>query len=188
MASVSKSVIMATTWPRKRRGKPVKNDPKTKRDALAARRVLRDAHRARHELLKVASEGNIASWRLRWVTVITILRAVGLVLRNIDSQRSSEMNAAIMAAWKRWDQEAFQHLIFHEFIKRERDTILKQYRFGTTAVVSADTVGPSDTTGPYANLLIGDRTYSVFEAVDSAISWWEKEISKIEADAGNSEV
>src|SRR5215813_8732733 len=34
---------MAQTWARKRRGKPVRNDPFTKADALAARRVLRDA-------------------------------------------------------------------------------------------------------------------------------------------------
>ncbi len=76
------------------------------------------------------------------------------------------------------------HLIFHEFIKRERNTILKEYRFSTAALMSSDTTGPVEPSGPATVLLIGERTYSVHEAVNSAISWWESEIDKIEADAG----
>jgi len=60
---------MAQTWARKRRGKPLHGDPHTKVDALAARRVLRDAHRARHELAKALQSDVASARRLRWVTV-----------------------------------------------------------------------------------------------------------------------
>ena len=95
------------------------------------------------------------------------------------------MKTAVAAAWQRWDQDAFQHLIFHQFIKRERDTILKEYRFEAGAIVSADADAQTEASGPHAALLVGDQQYSVIEAVDSAISWWEVEIDKIEEGANS---
>ena len=80
---------MARTWGRKRRGKLVRNDPFTKVDALAARRVLRDAYRARNELAKAFESDVAATHRLRWVTVITLLRAVGHALDSVDVRRRS---------------------------------------------------------------------------------------------------
>jgi hypothetical protein len=176
---------MAQTWARERRGKkPVRNDPFTKADALAARRVLRDAYRARHELAKAFQSDVAATHRLRWVAVITLLRAVGHALNSVDARRSPAMKEAAKAAWTRWDQNPLHHLIFHEFIKRERDVVLKEYRFTTGRVAVGEAVKPIQTIGLSTVLLIGDRSYSALEAVGAALAWWEAEISQIEHEAG----
>jgi hypothetical protein len=175
---------MAQTWARKRRGRPVRNDPYTKVDALTARRVLRDAYRAQQELAKAFQSDVVATHRLRWVTVITLLRAVGHALESVDVQRSLSMKEAAKAAWTRWRQNPLHHLIFHEFIKRERDVVLKEYRFTTGRVNVGEPVKAAETIGPSTVLLIGDRSYSALEAVDAALAWWEAEISQIEHEAG----
>lgn len=171
---------MAQTWGKNRQAKPLRGDRWTKTDALAARRVLRDAYRARHEF-KAAQSDKAATCRLRWVAVVTLLRTVGHTLKSIDARRSPALKYAIQAAWDRWHASPFHHLIFHEFIKRERDMLLKEYRFPagrlTTAGETAEMIGPSTL------LLIGDRSYSAHEALGAALSWWELEIAKIEDDA-----
>ena len=98
-------------------------DPRSRADALAARRVLRDAYRARGDLAEAFQAGRHTDCRLRWVTAITLLRVVGHALDNIDGRRSPEMKAAIKAAWSRWSKCRFDHLIFHEFIKKECPTL-----------------------------------------------------------------
>jgi hypothetical protein len=94
------------------------------------------------------------------------------------------MKEAAKAAWTRWRQNPRHHLIFHEFIKRERDVLLKEYRFTTGRVTVGEPVKAAETIGPSAVLLIGDRSYSALEAVDAALAWWEAEISQIEHEAG----
>jgi hypothetical protein len=176
---------MAQTWPRKSRGKPVRGDPFAKVDALAARRVLRDAYLARAELAKAFQSDRAATHRLRWVAVITLLRAVGHALDSVDVRRSTAMKQAAKAAWTRWRQNPLHHLIFHEFIKSERDVVLKEYRFTTKRVttVGEPSVKGVESIGPSTVLLIGDRSYSALEAVDAALAWWEAEINQIEDEA-----
>ena len=175
---------MAETWPRTRRGKKKRNNPYTKYDALAARRVLRDANRARTEFSKALSSDNIATLRLRWITAITLLRAVGHVLKNIDASRSPALESAISAAWKRWDTQPFHHLIFHEFIKKERDTLQKEYRASIFPRPSAEQQR-TETPSVYSAILVGDRSYSPIGAINASIAWWETELGHIEAEAGN---
>jgi len=176
---------LAQTWARKRRGKPVLNDPFTKVDALAARRVLRDAYRARDGLAKAFKSDGAATHRLRWVAVITLLRAVGHALDSVDVRRSSAMKETAKAAWARWRQNPLHHLIFHEFIKRERDVVLKEYRFTTGRVAAVgEPLKAIESTGPAIVLLVGDRSYTALEAVDAALAWWEAEIGQIEHEAG----
>jgi hypothetical protein len=93
------------------------------------------------------------------------------------------MKEAAKAAWTRWRQNPFNHLVFHEFIKRERDVVLKEYRFTTGRVTYGEPVKAAGTIGPSTVLLIGDRSYGVLEAVDAALAWWEAEISQIEQEA-----
>lgn len=175
---------MARTWSRIRREKTKKNSPFTKFDALAARRALRDAYRAKHELSAALSSNDLAIIRLRWITATTILRSVGYALRNIDASRSSDLKCAIDTAWNRWKANAFQHLIFHEFIEKERNNILKEYRASIFPSTSAKEK-TEDAPKIYSSLLVGDRSYSPLEAVDASIRWWEAELSHIEAQAGN---
>jgi hypothetical protein len=177
---------MAQTWARKpRRGKPVRNDPFAKVHALAARRVLRDAYRARAELAKAFQSDRDSTRRLRWVAVITLLRVVGHALDSVDVRRSPAMKQAAKAAWTRWRQNPLHHLIFHEFIKSERDVVLKEYRFTTKRVtrMGEPSVKATESIGPSTVLLIGDRSYSGLAAVDAALAWWEAEINQIEDEA-----
>ena len=177
---------MAETWPRARRGKIKKNDPYTKFDALAARRALRDAYRAKDEFSAALSSNNLATIRLRWITAITILRAVGHTLVNIDASRSPALRSAIDSTWDDWKTQAFQHLIFHEFIEKERNTILKEYR---TSLFSSPSQKPNsfDAAEFYSSILIGDRSYSALEALNASIRWWETQLEHIEFQAGHSD-
>ena len=175
---------MAETWPRIRRGKIEKNNPYTKYDALAARRALRDAYRAKNEFSATLSSNNLATVRLRWITAITILRAVGHTLLNIDASRSPALRSAIDSAWTRWKTQPFQHLIFHEFIEKERNTILKQYRSSLFPSPSQKQES-LDVAGFYPAILVGDQSYSPLEALNSSLKWWETELHRIEAQAGN---
>ena len=133
---------MAETWPRARRGKIKKNDPHTKFDALAARRALRDAYRAKNEFSAALSSKNLATIRLRWITAITILRAVGHTLLITDASRSPALRSEIDSAWKRWKSDSFQHLNFHEFIEKERNTILKEHHTSLFASPSQKSKSP----------------------------------------------
>lgn len=175
---------MADTWPRTRRGKKKRNDPYTKYDALAARRVLRDAYRARNEFSRALSSNNLAEIRLRWITATTLLRTVGHVLERVDSSRSLMLATAIKAAWNRWDRHRFHHFIFHEFIKKERDTILKEYRATIFSPIS-EKVQSNENPSLYTAILVGDTSYSPLGAINSSIQWWETELGKIESEARN---
>lgn len=170
---------MADTWPRARRGKVRKNDPYTKYDALAARRALRDAYRAKDEFSAALSSNNLATIRLRWITAITILRAVGHTLLNIDASRSSPLRSAIESAWNDWKTHPFHHLIFHEFIEKERNTILKEYRTSLFTSPSQEFKSFSSTEF-YSTILVGDKSYSPLEALVASIGWWETELDNIE--------
>jgi hypothetical protein len=112
--------MMALTWERTKKGK-LRRNQFSRVDALAARRVLREAYRARHELAAAFQSGRLPERRIRWVTVITLLRIVGHALKNIDTRRSPEMAAAVKSAWTRWAKHRLVHLIFHEFIEKERN-------------------------------------------------------------------
>lgn len=175
---------MAKTWQNTGRSKTRKNNRYSKYDALAARRVLRDAYRARHDFSVALDLDDLATIRLRWITAITILRAVGHALRKIDAARSCALCSAIDSAWNRWKSQPFQHLIFNEFIEKERNTILKEYR-SSLFPSPAEKQGMLDAPAIYPAILIGDRAYSPLQAIEVSIEWWETELWHIEAQAGN---
>lgn len=151
-----------------------RNDPLgATADTIAARRVLRDCHFALQEL-QAAAEGR--EWRLRWVTVITLLRAVGHVLGKVDGERSTYLAAAIKSHWTRVKAAPGGHVIFHDFIERERNTILKEYETSERLVASVD--GDRQ-----FGLLIGTHIVKPLVAVRQAIGWWERLLTEIEEDA-----
>lgn len=178
---IRKDVTMALTWEKRKNGRRRRGNPLTRTDVLAARRVLRDAYRARHDLAAAYQADDPVVCRLRWVTVVTLLRTVGHALENLDRRRSPELKTAIKIAWNRWKAQPFDHLIFHEFIKSERDMLLKEYRFSVSAPKHEDSPSRAGDGSPL--LLIGDKTYSAIEAVDTAIDWWEAELERIEVES-----
>ena len=141
----------------------------------SARAVLSDCRGALDE---IAGQG--AVWRRRWITAVVLLRAVGHVLRKVDSERSPELKRAIESAWTKLQSTKPEPRIFWLFIDEARNSILKQYEMGA---------------GQGATINLGTKTveniYLVnegeFEGRDQrdlirdAIAWWEKYLDAIDA-------
>lgn len=164
---------MAKTW------LPTKTDPRSRVDALAARRVLRDCYRSSGELSK-AEDG--ASWRMRWLTTVTLLRVVGHVLDKIDSKRSPFIKQSIKNAWKRWHDNKINNFIFFNFIDQERNFILKEYNIDRILVYPLMENKAHSISHP---MLFGTRIVGQFELVNESIKWWEEELSLIEKEASD---
>ena len=75
-------------------------------------------------------------WRLRWVALLALLRAVGYVLDNRDGARSPEMRAAVDAKWAELKLRSRDDKIFWEFIDAERQGILHAYEFTASQSVT----------------------------------------------------
>ena len=105
-------------------------------------------------------------WRVEWVAVVTLLRAVGHVLDKIDAAHSSSIRIAVDAAWRCWKSTDETHAIFRDFIDRERNNVLKNYRFGAVRRKRVvQTSGPVLEEGFYMPF----EEREVFEMEDGAI-------------------
>jgi hypothetical protein len=91
-----------------------------------AREVLFDCEEAWLELRK-ASQNTL---RRRWVTTITLLRAVGHVLLEVDTNASAVAREVIRQVFGAMKEP--EPAIFWGFIKKERDLVVKQYRFAVS--------------------------------------------------------
>jgi hypothetical protein len=92
-----------------------------------ARIVLADCEEAMLDLID--SKQN--SLRRRWFTAIGLLRAVGHVLDKVDAETSPAARVAVNAKYaelKAGERDG-RPAIFWQFIERERNNILKVYRF-----------------------------------------------------------
>ena len=159
----------------------------------AARRVLADCEAA---LEMLEDERDERRWRVLWVGALALLRAVGHVLRNVDG-RIPRAGAAINAAYESWTAKQPEHLVFREFIEKERNNILKEYRLSVldsaeshVAVVVGDSdAGYITDETPLVldeNLFrpvtvgfgVGEDARDVYR---EAIKWWEQELTRLEA-------
>lgn len=163
---------MATTWVKKKKGKVIKPNPYTKYEALAARAVLRDCYRSKDRFKRAESVPDI---RLEWVLVITLLRTVGHVLRNIDGSRSVFIKSSIAEAYRLWKTNYKCHGIFHDFIESERNNLLKEYKIDPSVNKRINNLSDD---GDY--FLIGTRAFKPLHAITEAISWWEDQLQLIE--------
>lgn len=115
---------------------------------LRARVVLADCESLIADLKAEPS----ASWRLRWAGFVSLLRAVGHVLDNVDGEESPEARKAIDEAWASLKKSKPEPRIFHEFIEEERNNVLKAYQFGAAVNISVH-VGTV-----HLNLKTGEQT------------------------------
>ena len=161
---------------------------------VAARRVLADCEAA---LEMLENERDEQRWRVLWIGAMALLRAVGHVLRRADGE-TPRQRAAIDAAYRRWKVSRSEHAVFREFIEKERNNILKEYRLNVVdsaelglAVVTCDpdTGCVTDET-PFVldeNLFrpmtggfgAGEDARDVYRG---AIEWWGTELSRLEAE------
>jgi hypothetical protein len=157
----------------------------------AAREALEDCRAALAELTD-GVQGR--QWRLRWITCVVLLRAVGHVLDNVDGSREVQLRQAIDEWWKTLKKSRPEPQIFWALIDEERNAILKEYQTragqGVTVQLSgieinlrtgeqkADPPKPpiyhyTINTGPFAGR---DQR----ELLAEAISWWEHQLEAIE--------
>lgn len=165
---------MARTW--RPRGKKRGPAPDPEVDALSGRRVLRDCYIARRRFQSAKSH---IDRRLSWVLSVALLRTVGHVVRNVDGARSVYLKEAVRERYLHWKAEPFQHLIFHEFIEKERNNTLKEYRMDSAVVA-----GTEEADIPESYLLVGDLTLTPDQALGEAIAWWEHQLDAVEDGAG----
>ncbi len=120
-----------------------------------------------------------ARWRVRWVAAIALLRAVGHVLRNVDSKTDPGWKNAIDAAWSQLLASKPKPAIYWEFIQDERNSVLKEYRPKAGQGVTIH-VGSTPVEYAYA---MNDGTYKgrdPRDVVREAIDWWDDYLRDIE--------
>ena len=85
---------------------------------------------------------------------MALLRAVGHVLLYVDAGGGEGMRSATAAEWALVEASEPEPLIYWEFIKKERDNLLKLYQFGAQQNVTLR-MGTS-----WINLETGEGGYS----------------------------
>ena len=142
-----------------------------------AREVLADCKVALQELRTEGLQGH--AWRLRWITTVVLLRAVGNVLAKVDSVSSVGMKGAIKEAWDECKGE--RPPIFVNFIKEDRNLILKEYSIRTGQGVTVEVGGPTKWSYRIKGGHFDGRDQR--EVVEKAIAWWEDYLDDVDARA-----
>jgi hypothetical protein len=150
----------------------------------AARKVLADCFLA-HFLLEDETDTEIL--RVHWVGALSLIRAVGHVLEAVDGTDlyCRKISEEMYRSWR--DKLNLEHQIFRDFIKHERDLMLKEY--STAVNLDADVrllVMPDDAAflvdknifrpmddGPWA----GEDARDIYEM---AINWWSVQLDTID--------
>lgn len=158
---------------------------------LSARTVFEDC-KASFENLKAVEREDISGWRVHWVATITLLRAIGHVLDKVDGATNDQAKAIIKGSWYRWHNEAKEHIIFHGFIDKERNNILKNYEFGAAPepIYIVDNEGNKIGTNDGDLIVMQQEFFRLSlpdfkdrdgrEVIQDAISWWDAELKIIE--------
>jgi hypothetical protein len=71
-----------------------------------------------------------SEWRIWWITNVALLHAVYHVLMNID-KKYNPSSAGIFDSWNtnlKKQESAEAHKIFWKFIRKERNSLLKEYK------------------------------------------------------------
>ena len=90
---------------------------------LLCREVIGDCSLAKVQFDAAIAERDFRKARVSWILNLTLLRAVGHVLKNEAASIGGSFNVEVQRRFQQWSGEA----IFAEFIKKERDQILKEY-------------------------------------------------------------
>ena len=70
------------------------------------------------------------NFRISWIAIVTLLRAIGHVLEKVDADASPAMRVAVNKKWKQLQQSKPSPEIFWGFIEEERNRFLKNYEHG----------------------------------------------------------
>ena len=154
---------------------------------LKAALVLEDCKEASRLLDEVKSE---AEWRVVWVGAMALLRAVGHVLRD-EAREDPILEDAVTRAFDRHAADRKANRIFWEFIKVERDLLLKEYDSTVYDRSEVDLVffveGAAERTTLDGNIYrpVKSEHWPGEDARDVyalAIDWWAAELAAILAE------
>jgi hypothetical protein len=154
---------------------------------LAARKVLNDVISA-YEMLEC--EDDPQKIRILWIAAISLCRSVGQVLDKIDCRAPSALTEHIKSQWKDIKSNTAGNLIFHEFIEKERNLILKEYQIGYFSGEFQVVVGES-CLGILEEGLYLPISHGFYVGEDcrdilaEAINWWNEKLTEIEGYAQN---
>jgi hypothetical protein len=144
-------------------------------------------------------EQDLQRWRVHWAAAVALLRAVGHVLNKVDGADNPGVREAAAAAFERWKSTDPAHEIFRDFIDRERNNLLKEYRSNVHPLNSVKfllqyTAVPEGGGEPiqFAEVAaIGENIYRPLidgpwegndarDVLEMAIDWWERELAAID--------
>lgn len=132
------------------------------------------------------------SFRLSWLSIVCLLRAIGHVLENVDKLKSPELKSIVEKKWTETLKTKPHPKIFWLFIKTERDRFLKEYEHaverkirmsyragGETGYISVDLAnsqgGTSESPGAKFTSCLSSGEYkgrSEKEVALEALDWW----------------
>lgn len=107
----------------------------------------------------------------------------------MDSKSSPELKLAISNRFALWEADRETHRIFFEFIKGERDAVLKEYEFGFLAGTAA--LGSIRIPDDLKQVLpdnffcpISDGRFAGVDArdvLDMSARWWRRQLDEIDS-------
>ncbi len=162
---------------------------------LKAREVWEDCNLA---LEMLENEQDLQKWRITWAAAMALVRAVGNVLQGVDSENKiiKEISDGL---FKEWKSDEAKHLIFWEFIKKDRDNLLKEYRENVhplekVAVVVQSVLQPIKGGAPALHNAVFEIDENIYRPVmegpwagddardvlQEALNWWNEQLTAIE--------
>ncbi|MFC1730391.1 hypothetical protein ACFL6I_08655 [candidate division KSB1 bacterium] len=159
-----------------------------------ARIVLQDC---KYAISMHKNDSQAELFRISWISVVTLLRAIGHVLRKVDSEESNEMKYAVDINWQALNDTKPEPLIFWEFIVQERNRFLKNYEHGivrtqtfpavSDGIIEADMAnsrgGKLIVEGAKIESYIADGPFkgqNEKEVAWKAYDWWKKTLDEID--------
>ena len=153
---------------------------------VTARKVLGDLEVATRLLRQELTSDQL---RVLWVAGVALCRAIGHALAQVDSKSSPELKLAISNRFALWEADRETHRIFFEFIKGERDAVLKEYEFGFLA--GAEALGNISIPEDMKQVLpdnffcpISEGCFAGVDArdvLDTSARWWRRQLDEIDS-------
>jgi hypothetical protein len=165
----------------------------------AARRVLADCNYA---LDRHSEDLQGEAFRISWVSIIVLLRAVGHVLEKVDAKSNPRLAPVIASEWKKLKSTKPKPAIFWEFIEQERNSVIKLYemrvdrgvRFVAPRKGGGKVIVKIDLAKSSGQTLVSSPTLQRFSFIQSgtfagrpeeevareAIGWWKKYLDNID--------
>lgn len=135
------------------------------------------------ELLDV--EEDTEKFKFLWIAAVSICRTIGSTLDKVDKGIYAHHAKAIESQWSLIKNDKISNRIFHEFIKFERDNMLKEYVDGKASgpwlvFENGNEIGKLSN-GLYCPIL--DGSYAGEDCRDvmrDALLWWDEKLKEIE--------